>query len=165
MDAPSHQCGRASAVGNLGIGERFFRSRMTGEDLPQALPLCVDIADPTPDRGFDNAERSSFTRRMPVDLVVALALLHHLALGRNIPLSRIAAYFSKLTKNWLIVEFIPVTDPKATDLLRNRRRLHTAYDRIELEQAFAGCFTTEKRATIPGTERILYLMRKRNDCV
>jgi hypothetical protein len=124
------------------------------------LPLCVDIADPTPARGFANAERSSFTNRMPADLVVALALIHHLVLGRNIPLTRIAAYLSQLTTAWLILEFVPLTDPKAAQLRGNRKGEAPPYDESALEQAFAGYFTIEKKSSIPGTERILYRMIK-----
>jgi hypothetical protein len=126
----------------------------------QILPLCVDIADPTPARGFDNAERPSFNDRMPTDLVVALALLHHLALGRNIPLSKIAAYLSSLTNGWLILEFIPLTDPKAMDLIRNRRSNPAPYDSALLEQQFSRYFTIDRQSPIPGTERILYRMKK-----
>ena len=124
------------------------------------LPLCIDIADPTPATGFNNAERSSFTDRMPSELVVALALLHHLVLGRNIPLSKVAAYFSTLTATWLILEFIPLTDPKAMDLVRNRRGALPAYDDASLEEQFGLYFTIDKRLPIPGTERVLYRMKK-----
>ena len=129
------------------------------------LPLCVDIADPTPARGFDNAEWPSFTDRMSTDLVVALALLHHLALGRNIPLSKIAAYLSTLTNNWLILEFIPLTDPKAMDLIRNRRSNFAPYDASLLEQQFSRYFTIDRQSPIPGTERILYRMKKNEEAI
>jgi hypothetical protein len=124
------------------------------------LPLCVDIADPTPARGFANAERSSFTDRMPADLVVALALIHHLVLGRNVPLNRIAAYFFLLTKRWLIVEFVPLSDPKAEQLRRDRDAATIAYDEHRFEEAFGSYFTIEERSPIPGTERVLYRMIK-----
>ena len=124
------------------------------------LPLCVDIADPTPARGFANAERRSFTDRMPAELVVALALIHHLVLGRNIPLTRIAAYFSQLTTAWLILEFVPLTDPKATQLRENRKGEVPTYDQSALEQAFSGYFNIEKKSPVPGTERIFYRMIK-----
>ena len=124
------------------------------------LPLCVDIADPTPARGFANAERSSFTDRMPSDLVVALALIHHLVLGRNIPLNRIAAYFCLLTRHWLILEFVPLNDEKARELIRNKTGAHHHYDLSSFESIFRPYFSIAKHATIPGTERVLFLMKK-----
>ena len=134
-----------------------YTRQQPGTDI---LPLCVDIADPTPATGFDNTERSAFTDRMTADLVVALALLHHLVLGRNIPLSRIADYFSRLTHSWLILEFIPLSDPKAKDLVRNRRGALPLYDAASLEDCFGRHFTIDKQLPIPGTERILYRLRK-----
>jgi hypothetical protein len=134
-----------------------FTRQHPGMDI---LPLCVDIADPTPATGFNNAERASFTDRMPADLVVALALLHHLALGRNLPLSKIAAYLATLTRTWLILEFIPLTDPKARDLIRNRKDFSTPYEKTVMEAEFEQYFVIERQVSIPGTERTLYRMKK-----
>lgn len=124
------------------------------------LPLCVDMADPTPARGFANAERSSFTDRMPADLVTALALVHHLVLGRNLPLDKIAAWFSLLTRTWLILEFVPLTDEKARELARHKTGAHHHYDLSSFERHFRPYFSIAKRAVIPGTERVLFLMKK-----
>ena len=123
------------------------------------LPLCIDIANPTPARGFANTERASFTDRLSVDLVTALALLHHLALGRNIPLHRIAAWLSTITRSWLILEFIPLTDPKAMEIVRHRQP-PPDYSIDALENAFNPYFNVVNQSPIPGTERVLYLMRK-----
>src|SRR5258708_22160045 len=106
---------------------RLFCS-VGGKSIPNLLPLCVDISNPTHAMGFGNAERASFTERMRADLVVALALVHHLVLGKNIPFSGVAAYFADLTKGYCIVEFIPASDEKARELTRNKSRWHTPYD-------------------------------------
>jgi hypothetical protein len=142
-----------SCIDNL---YRYTRQQ-PGKDI---LPLRVDIADPTPARGFNNTERSSFTSRTSADLVVALALLHHLTWGRNIPLPEIAAWLSMLTGAWLILEFVPRTDPKALELAGNRRSLLPDYDAAVLEAQFSPYFSIDKQFPIAGTERVLYRMRK-----
>jgi len=124
-------------------------------------PLCVDIADPTPASGFDNVERTAFTTRAQSDLVTALALLHHLVLSKNIPFGMLADYFATLTRCFLIVEFIPATDEKAVLLTRNKSFFHTPYDVSSFEAQFSRRFAIERRSPIPGTERLLYLMRKK----
>ena len=124
------------------------------------LPLCVDIANPTPSQGFHHAERLSFTERMPADLVVVLALIHHLALGRNIPLPQIASYLSALTQECLILEFVPLSDPKAAELIRNKTGPTITYDVDTLEQAFLPYFQIEQQLPIPGTDRVLYRLKK-----
>jgi hypothetical protein len=124
------------------------------------LPLCVDIADPTPASGFFHAERPSFTNRFVCDLVAALALVHHLVLQKNIPLGMIAEYLAALTHAYLIIEFIPVTDEKAKELLRNKTAPHHTYDLSGFQDHFKHFFSIEKAALIPGTERVLFLMKK-----
>ena len=130
-------------------------------NISNILPLCVDISNPTPASGFRNAERASFTSRAHADLVVALALIHHLALGRNIPIPMVAAYFADLTKSFLLIEFIPSTDEKAVELLSNRSMSHLPYDTSWFEEHFIRYFTIERRSVITGTDRVLYLMKKR----
>lgn len=144
--------------------EALFRWTRQGGGAPQAegtiYPLVVDIADPTPASGWFHAERSSFTQRVQSDLVTALALVHHLVLGRNIPLPMIAGYFAALTRSYLIIEFVPSSDEKALEITRNKPVGHTPYDPSWFEHQFGRYFTIERRSVIPGTERILYLMKK-----
>jgi hypothetical protein len=96
---------------------------------------------------------------MHADLVVVLALLHHLTWGRNIPLPEIAAWLSMRTDTWLILEFVPRTDPKAMELLGNRSFLPD-YDAAVLEAQFSHYFSVDKQSPIAGTGRVLYRMRK-----
>jgi len=128
--------------------------------ISNILPLCVDISNPTPASGFRNAERASFTARAHADLVVALALIHHLALGRNIPLHLIAGYLNELTEKFLIIEFIPLSDEKARELVAHKNTQPFGYDQASFESCFSRYFMIEKREQVPGTDRILYRMKK-----
>lgn len=125
------------------------------------LPLVVDLADPTPATGFHHMERASITSRAQSDLVMALALIHHLALAKNIPLSKIAAYLADLTREYLIAEFIDVADEKSQELLRNRSGWHASYDEVCFEEAFGKYFSIERKEIISGTKRTLYLMQRK----
>jgi len=124
-------------------------------------PLCADIADPTPASGFAHAERASFTERAQCDLVVALAVVHHLVLTRNIPFGLLAGYLAGLTRRWLVIEFVPISDEKAAALVRDKPVFHKPYDASAFEAQLALLFSIEKKETIPGTERIIYLMHKK----
>jgi len=137
-------------------------SRASGGHI---YPLCVDIAEPTPASGFANTERSSFTERAQCDLVVALAVVHHLVLTKNIPFGLLADYLAILTRQWLIIEFVPVSDEKASALIRDKPVFHKPYDPDAFEAQFALLFSIEQKQLIPGTERILYLMRKKADAI
>ncbi len=124
------------------------------------LPLCIDLANPTPASGFRNAERASFTDRAASDLVIALALVHHLTLRHNIPLPLIADYFSQLVNKYLIIEFVPASDIKAQQLTARKTTQPVGYDVASFETAFSRHFRIEKKDRIPATERQLYLMKK-----
>jgi hypothetical protein len=124
------------------------------------LPLCLDIANPSPAIGLLNKERDSFLQRVDADLVTALAIVHHLVLGRNIPLDAVAGLLAALTQQYLIVEFVPLADPKAQELIRNKSRYHEPYDETSFEDSCKQYFNIEKRSTVPGTKRILYQMKK-----
>ena len=123
------------------------------------LPLCVDLTNPSPALGFMNRERQSFLERAEADLVTALALIHHLTLAKNIPLQDVAFFMKSITRNYLIIEFVPLEDPKAQELIKNKTS-HHLYDSILFEECFSKWFIIQKKDTIPGTTRILYRLKK-----
>ena len=141
------------------VSGTFYRS--VKKTNPDILPLCIDLTNPSPATGFRNTERPSFIERTYVDLVTALALVHHLVLGKNIPLADVADGMALLTKKYLVIEFVPLTDPKAQELIKNKHT-HHPYDNEGFENAFAAYFIIEKKQSIPGTGRILYKMEKIN---
>jgi hypothetical protein len=122
------------------------------------LPLVMDLTNPSPGIGWANSERGAFLDRGPVDLVMALALVHHLAIGNNVPLSNIAELFSKIC-NWLIIEFVPKEDEKVQVLLSSREDIFKYYSEENFEKAFENYFFVEKKKNVGNTNRILYLMK------
>ena len=124
------------------------------------LPLFCDLTNPTPGLGWANKERGSFSQRGPVDLILALALIHHLAISGNLPLNYIAEYFSRLGSN-LIIEFIPKDDSKAQKLLSTREDIFPYYDKGNFEKEFSKYFRILKSEKIKGAKRTIYLMKKR----
>ena len=59
------------------------------------LPLVIDLVNPSPAIGWKNQERKSFLERAKPDVVMALALIHHLAIANNIPLNRNCPIFRR----------------------------------------------------------------------
>lgn len=123
------------------------------------LPLVLDLTNPTPSIGWANRERKSFGERGGADLILALALIHHLCIGNNLPLVNVAEFFSKLTE-WLIIEFVPKEDKQAQRLLVTREDIFTDYNVQNFEQAFGKFFTLEKKEQVVETERTMYLMKR-----
>ena len=112
------------------------------------LALVMDLTNPSPNIGWQNRERDSFIDRGPVEAVLALALIHHLAISNNVPLARLADFFHSIT-HWLIVEFIPKGDSQVQRLLSTRADIFPDYTEQGFEQAFSSCFTLLEINTHP----------------
>lgn len=134
----------------------YFDCRKRGEKL--MLPLLQDLTNPSPWIGWQNRERFSLEERGPVDMVFALALIHHLAISNNVPLVKIAEYFAKLTR-YLIIEFIPKNDSQVQRLLTTREDIFPEYVQSAFEQEFKRYFEILNSVSVHGSERTLYLMK------
>ncbi len=123
------------------------------------LPLCIDLAQPTPAIGWENRESAAFLARCHghFDAVLMLAVLHHLLLRNQIPLPRIAALAAALTTRHLILEWIPPADPKFQELLRGRDAFYTHITEAAFRQAFAEHFTTTGETTLSNGRLLVHL--------
>lgn len=143
-----------SIDGDADVIEASFARARTEADA-RLLPLVMNLANPTPALGWDGRERQSLSERGPADAVLALALVHHLALANNVPLPMIAAWIARLGRRAL-VEFVPKDDPQSQRLLAVREDVFGAYDRARMEQALAQHFVVEKTVELTGSGRVLF---------
>lgn len=124
------------------------------------LPLALDLTNPSPAIGWGNNERLSLAERGPADLIMALALIHHLAISNNVPFKKIASFFSDIC-HYAIVEWVPKEDSQVQRLLRTRNDIFNEYTEENFEYEFGELFTIIKKQKIPGTLRTLYLLEKK----
>jgi hypothetical protein len=136
--------------------EKCYRREKKNKNS-RVLPLLMDLTNPSPSLGWAGKERDSLVRRGPADLVMALALLHHLAISNNVPLPMIAEYFAALGK-WLIVEFIPKEDSQVRRLLATREDIFPDYTLDEFERVFASRYSILDKSSVKGSQRVLFLM-------
>jgi hypothetical protein len=141
--------------------ERTYRDVKERKET-KLLPLILDLFNPSPPSGWMNQERASIFDRAKPDLVLALALVHHLAFTGNQPLENLAAFFNGLSP-WLLIEFVPEDDPQSQLLVAQRRGIHHPYSRRRFEESFGKHFTIIVSETISRSGRVLYLMRRRGD--
>lgn len=125
------------------------------------LPLCLDLAQPTPAVGWENREYSSFLDRCSgrFDAVLMLAVIHHLLLRSQIPLDRIAALCAQLTTNHLIIEWVPPSDPKFQELLRGRDAIYAHLDESAFRRAFSAHFTLCSERTLANGRLLFHFSR------
>ena len=124
------------------------------------LPLVLDLTNPSPPMGWENRERMSILERGPADMVLALALVHHLAISNNVPLGRVADFLAELC-SWLIIEFVPKSDPRVQRLLSTREDIFPNYTQQGFENEFGTLFVINRSEQIQNSKRILYLMERR----
>jgi ribosomal protein L11 methylase PrmA len=130
------------------------------EDETNMLPLLIDLTNPSPSLGWEHLERLSFIKRGPVDAVLALALIHHLAISNNLSLNKIAGFFNKIC-NSLIIEFVPQSDSQFQRLRLTRDSDFSNYTQEVFENEFQKYFRIQKSTGIKGSDRTLYIMQKK----
>jgi ribosomal protein L11 methylase PrmA len=138
--------------------ERHYQSlKSSGET--SVLPVVQDLVNPSPGLGWAGVERASFVDRSDADVILALALVHHLAISNNVPLDSIASLFARLAPN-AIVEFVPKDDPMVRRLLASRRDVFLDYSQDGFERAFGTRFRVVARAPIAGSSRVMYRLQR-----
>jgi 2-polyprenyl-3-methyl-5-hydroxy-6-metoxy-1,4-benzoquinol methylase len=123
--------------------------------------LVANIARPTPAVGWRNREQFSLLDRLAgkFDLVLMLAVIHHLILREQVPLTHIADLCANLTTRWLVLEWVPPADPMYQEWLRGRDDLYGHLSEDDLQQAFSSLFTVVDRSTL-GNGRVLFLLER-----
>lgn len=125
------------------------------------LPLLLDLMNPSPGIGWAHEERRALADRGPVDLLLALGLVHHLAIANNVPLGDVAGFLARLGRA-AIIEWVPKEDSQVQRLLAGRKDVFPGYEQAAFEEAFGRHFTIEARTPLAGTQRTLYRLRTRS---
>ncbi len=132
--------------------------RTAGKQNKPVTVLVANIARPTPAAGWRNREHFSLLDRLTggFDLVLMLAVIHHLILRDQLPLAQIAGLCASLTRRWLLLEWVPPSDPMFQEWLRGRDDLYGHLTEDDLTQAFAPHFAVVDR-TLLSNGRVLLL--------
>jgi hypothetical protein len=144
---------------DAGSVEAHWR-RVRGGSGPRILPLICDLANPSPAIGWALEERASFLERGEPDVMLALALVHHLAIGNNVPLPGVARLFARMAP-MAIVEFVPKEDPMTRGLLAARRDIFGHYTLEGFRAAFGDSFRIVREAPVTDSPRTLFLLERR----
>ncbi|WP_121355178.1 methyltransferase domain-containing protein [Flavisolibacter nicotianae] len=134
--------------------------KMKQRNVGNLYPLLVDLGNPSPAIGVNNQERASFLERAGSDLVLALAVIHHLAIGKNIDFEKIATFFASLGKT-LLLEFVPKEDEKVQLMLRHKPDVYDWYSRENFLHSFSTRFDLVREEAIGSSGRSLLLFKAR----
>lgn len=127
------------------------------EKQKNLLFLTQDLTNPSPSLGWNLSERDSFISRGPVDLVIALALVHHLIIGNNISTERLVEFFHGFSKH-LLVEFVPKEDSQTQRLLSSRKDIFPNYNLADFKVRFEQKFKLVWEKPVAHSSRTLLLL-------
>lgn len=146
------------------VGRVWRRSRDGELDI---LPLAVDLADPTPAAGWRGAEQRSLLERLQgrFDVVLALALVHHLLVTQRIPLEEILQLVADFTApdGVAVVEYVPPEDPRFQELAWGREELFHDLTPDRARRAFHDRFRGLATVRLEDSGRELWVGRRRGE--
>lgn len=140
-------------IDELAIERAFIENNRSQNEFLH--PLHVNLANPTPAIGWNNLERKSFWERCEVDVIQALAVVHHLAITHDISFEEIAKKLAEHTQ-YLIIEFVYPEDSQTQILLNNKPHHNLDYNQDHFEKAFSMFFELKEKVAIEGMKRDLY---------
>jgi len=141
--------------GDAAVVDRFYRA-LAAEGATTILPLVGDVTDPSPALGWHGLERQTLEQRGRPELTLCLAVLHHVAIGGNVPVPEFLSWLAELGTA-LVIEFPTRDDPRVASLLvRKKPGAHPDYDREPFERALAERFAIVRSEELTSGTRILY---------
>jgi SAM-dependent methyltransferase len=140
--------------------ERFYQKLKAGNNTA-ILPLVMNIADPSPNLGWNGIERKALAQRGKPDLTICFALIHHLSISAHIPVQDIIDWLASL-RTAVVIEFITKDDPMVQTLLRNKDDIYEDYNLDFFEQHLSRSFEVLRREILSSGTRFLYFARAKN---
>jgi len=139
--------------------ERHYAA-LKKEGNRKILPLVNNLADPSPPLGWNGCERKSLPERGKPDLILALALIHHVVISANIPLQDFVSWLAEQSKA-VVIEFVTKADPMVKTLLRNKDDQYEDYEQSFFETQVEQHFEIVRRLDLGSDTRTLYFLRQR----
>jgi len=156
--APAAQTVLALDLDHNAVNANFAFNRRHGHKNIHAL--VYDVGNPTPALGFRNRERSTLEERSKPDAILALAVIHHLSLTNNVPLTESVRYFAERTPE-LVIEWVGRDDSQVKRLLAQKTVAYDWYSEDNFAGAYQERFALQSKTPIAGTDRAIYHFRRR----
>lgn len=137
--------------------ERLYLEPNRPENI---LPLLQNVSDPSPEWGWRNRERTALSQRNTPDMVMCLALVHHVVISANVPMSEFIEWLASITPR-LIIEYVSRDDDKVRTLLLNREDKYGDYSKASLEQELARYFRVDQVIPLRNGKRRIYACSRR----
>lgn len=140
--------------------QRLFLAHMGKQRLH---PLVAPLDDLRGGRGWGGEEHPGLAQRLQgcADIVLMLALVHHLAIGASVPLDEVARFACRCTRGLLIVELLESNDPQLVALCKQRQRAPEEFTLARQRDAFLSAgFAVVEEHLLDGAARSLLLLSR-----
>lgn len=160
--AASHADAVLAIDGDELVLDRLYRS-LSGEAKDRITPLVIDLANPSPAQGWAGRERMTLEQRGRPALTLMLAVIHHLSIGRNIPVADVVRWLAELGGE-AVLEFPQPDDPMVLRLRRNKRdeEIHPDYSERALRGLLAEHFDIQAEERTSSGHRLLLHLTPRS---
>ena len=128
--------------------------------ISEILPLVLDVTNPSPGLGWNNLARQGFLDRGKPTMVLMLALLHHLCFTHNVPFAYVFDLLLVVEAKYVVIEFVPKSDPMVKKLLANREDVYPWYNLSAFETEAFKHFSLMDRQELPTGKRVLYCLKR-----
>jgi SAM-dependent methyltransferase len=127
-------------------------------------PVVANLEDLQGGRGWSGEEFPGLLTRLNghADMLLMLAVIHHLAISSSIPYERIANLAARMTKTYVIAELLSENDQLVIHLAKQRNRDPREFTLQKQMEAFRHHFEIVEQIPLPGLTRNLVLMAKLN---
>ena len=130
-------------------------------NILNVFPILLDMSNPSPSIGWNNNERTSLYERIGnPDLIVALAIMHHI-INDNIPIQLFIDFLKKNSKSYVIIEFVPLDDPKCQEIFQSRIETIRYPSKKQFEELLVKNFKILNSKIINQTNRVLYFLKNK----
>lgn len=146
-----------AADGDENAIERLYQS-LKCSNIDNILPLVLDLGNLSPNQGWHGLERKAFDARDQPDLILCLALIHHIVISANIPLGEFIAWLREKDAD-VILEFVSTEDDMVQMMLRNRINQYAELDEHRFEKLVTDSFSIVERKPLKGGHRTLYFLK------
>ena len=141
------------------VVERFYQS-LRQEQSTHILPLVMSLSDMSPGLGWRAQERKALTERGSPDLILSLALIHHIVISANIPMRDFVDWLASFHAA-LVIEFVTREDPMVKKLLLNKEDQYGDYTAANFEKCLSQHFHIVRKQPLASATRLLYFAQPR----
>ncbi|MEQ8860768.1 MAG: hypothetical protein RIC56_19155 [Pseudomonadales bacterium] len=139
--------------------ERLYQDQKKQQGS-KLLPLVMNLADSSPNQGWNGRERRAFVDRGQPELILCLALIHHIVISSNIPLDEFVGWLRDRNSE-VIIELVGLRDAMTKMLLRNRVNQYEELTEANFEKVVSSCFDISDSQPLKGGHRKLYFLTPR----